>query len=197
MDAQKKLDPYAKKCIQIKARQLLGKCGIRRQDLDDIKQDIHLDLLRRRGKYDPRKAKLTTFVQRIVRNGIANLLRDRCSKKAFLGRMCLSLDRPMGTNSDENSHGTTLGDQVSEGYYNALVRGKHRSDEQAHELVVDVRRIVAGLPDEQRVACDHLLSGKNISEAATFVGLKRGTFYGKILLPIRIAFLAAGLDGYL
>jgi RNA polymerase sigma-70 factor (ECF subfamily) len=195
MDTQKKLDPYAEKFIQIKARQLIGKWGIRNDDLDDIKQDFRHDLFRRLPKYNAKKAKLTTFIQRVVEHKIANILRDRRSDKSVANRRCLSLDSTVQTD-DSSGREIILGDCVSHDQFQLFCRGKTRSRQEERELVADVRQVVGTLPENLRAACELLLEGMSISETARRVGIKRATFYQNVIEPLREAFREVDLEGY-
>ncbi|MDH4201381.1 MAG: hypothetical protein OEV87_00610 [Phycisphaerae bacterium] len=195
-DGQNEVVAYAETTIEILAKELIGKCGITPDDLEDIEQEMMIDLLRRLGNYDRSKAKLTTFIKRVLERKIANILRQRCTEKEFLNRSCLSLEKSIQSYDTPGEH-ITLGDTVTTEYYDKTVRGKMRSREDERQLVFDVRQIVAVFPDELRIACEHLLSGKSVSETANLVGIKRSTFYEKVLAPIREAFQAADLKNYL
>jgi len=61
------LDDYVVKTILIKANQLIGKAGYKRDDYDDIIQEIILDVCGRLPKYDPEKSKFETFVNICLR----------------------------------------------------------------------------------------------------------------------------------
>jgi len=195
MDTQKKLHPYAKTFIECKARQLVGKCGLLQSDVKDIEQELYTDLFRRIAKFNSDKAKLTTFIQRVVEHKIANILRDRCSGKSIAHRQCLSLDSTVQT---DNSTGRkiTLGDCISNEQYERFVRGKTRSRQEERELVADVRQVVGTLPADLQAACGLLLEGLSISETARRTGIKRATFYQNVIEPLREAFREADLESY-
>ena len=145
MDTQKKLHPSAKTFIECKARQLVGKCGLLQSDIKDIEQELYTDLFRRIAKFNSDKAKLTTFIQRVVEHKIANILRDRCSGKSVANRQCLSLDSTVQTD-DSTGREITLGDCVSHDQFERFVRGKTRSCQEERELIADVRQVVGRLP---------------------------------------------------
>jgi DNA-directed RNA polymerase specialized sigma24 family protein len=75
------LDSYSQKLIAVKARRLIGKHGFTRDDYDDLKQDLTLDLLIRLPRFDPRKAGWKTFVSRIIDRKVANLVRHQLRAK--------------------------------------------------------------------------------------------------------------------
>lgn len=195
MDTQKKLHPYAKTFIECKTRQLIGKCGIRDIDLKDVEQELHTDLFRRIAKFNSDKAKLTTFIQRVVEHKIANILRDRCSGKSIANRQCLSLDSTVQTD-DSTGREITLGDCVSSDQFERFCRGKTRSRQEEWELAADVRQVVGTLPEDLQAACELLLEGMSISETARHTGIKRATFYQNVIEPLREAFREADLESY-
>lgn len=195
MDTQKKLHPYAKTFIECKARQLVGKCGLLQSDIEDIEQELYADLFRRIAKFNSDKAKLTTFIQRVVEHKIANILRERCSDKSIASRECLSLDSTIQTD-DSTGRKITLGDCISNDQFERFRRGRTRSRQEERELTVDVRQVVEKLPEDLRSACECLLEGMSISETARRAGIKRATFYQKIIEPLREVFREADLDGY-
>ena len=195
MDTQKKLHPYAKTFIECKSRQLVGKCGLLQSDIKDIEQELYADLFRRIAKFNSDKAKLTTFIQRVVEHKIANILRDRCSDKSVANRQCLSLDSTVQTD-DSTGREITLGDCISSDQFERFCRGKTRNRQEERELIADVRQVIERLPEELRSVCECLLEGMSISEAARRAGIKRATFYQNIIEPLREAFREADLEGY-
>ncbi len=196
MHNQKKLHPYAKDFIECKVHQLVGKYGIVQSDIEDIRQELYTDLFRRIVKFDNAKAKLTTFIQRVVEHKIANILRDRCSDKSIANRQCLSLDSTVRTD-DATGRKITLGDCISNEHFERFSRGKTRSRHEEQQLAFDVRQVVGTLPENLQVACKLLLEGLSISETARRMGIKRATFYQNVIMPLREAFRAASLENYL
>lgn len=93
-------DPYVHDLIRIKARQLIGKAGFTAADKEDIEQELMLDLLQRLKKFDPTKAKRTTFMVRVVNHRIASLIEER-QARCRDWRLCLdSLDEPIRCDGD-------------------------------------------------------------------------------------------------
>ena len=68
------IDAYAANLIRNKARLLVGKAGLSESDRPDLEQELMIDLLERMKRYNPAKAKKTTFMARIVERRIASLL---------------------------------------------------------------------------------------------------------------------------
>lgn len=71
------LGKYADRLIRTKARELVLRPGFTGSEQDDIEQELALDLLVRLPKYDPAKARKTTFMARVVEHRIATLIEER------------------------------------------------------------------------------------------------------------------------
>ncbi len=195
MDANKKIHPYAKSFIECKARQLIGKCGIRSQDVEDVEQELYLDLSKRMPRYDPGKSKITTFIQRVVENKIANILRERCAKKNLAFINARSLEEAVGVNG--NGSEVTLGDAIDSDRFERRQRGRSRTRQEERELKSDARDVMGILPKELRIACQLLLNGTPVSNAAKQTGFKRSTFYDRVVVRLREAFRETGMEDYL
>lgn len=104
------LHEYAKQLIPIKARQLIGKAGYRRADIEDIEQDLFLYLHEHTDDYDSGRGAVSTFIARIVDARIAMKLRERRRKKRAAGFTMQSLDVPV---TGENGKPTPLADLVT------------------------------------------------------------------------------------
>ena len=75
--SRKALDDYAVSCIKHHARTLCRKEGFVPEDLHDLEQELTIHLWEQLDKFDPSRGKLTTFVDRVVRNKAADLLEAR------------------------------------------------------------------------------------------------------------------------
>ena len=168
------IDPYVKSLIECKARQLVGKCGIRSGDIKDIEQDLYLDFLQRKSKYDPQKSKFTTFCQRIVERKISKIIRERAAMKRVLNDTAASLQEVVGV--DEFGEEISLGDTIV--------------DESAAppDFLVDVKLILESMPQTHRDAYELLMDGVCVSDVARTIGIPRETFRDVILRDLRVAF---------
>jgi RNA polymerase sigma-70 factor (ECF subfamily) len=95
------LTDYARSLIRYKARQLSRRTGFTRFDCEDLEQDLWLSLLKQIDQFDPKRASLNTFIDRVVNSSAAMILRDRCRRKRSAGFQTQSLDRTHVANSDE------------------------------------------------------------------------------------------------
>jgi len=60
------LTEYAESSIRVKARQLTRRPEFNRSDREDLEQELWLALLSQAGQYDPKRASLHTFIDRVV-----------------------------------------------------------------------------------------------------------------------------------
>ena len=187
---------YAMAFIQCKAKQLVGKCGIRECDREDIEQELYLDLWQRLDKFDNEKATYNTFVQRVVKHKVADLLRERCSDKGLVERTALSLSKPIHIDQTTGRE-VTLGDYITNEQYDEFARNRNRSREEEEDLVLDIQEILSKLPEYARRPCELLMEGRTIDETAQLVGMKRITFYRQIVEPLREVLREANMEIFL
>ncbi|MGD9126463.1 MAG: sigma factor [Planctomycetia bacterium] len=186
------ITPYAMTFIQHKAKQLVGKCGIREHDREDIEQELYLDLWQRLDKFDGDKATYNTFVQRVVENKISDLLRERCSDKSRLERLHLSFSRVVQLD-EANGCTITLGNTI---YNEQANRNRIRTCQEEQDHAIDVRLIISRLPDYLQKSCELLLEGHTTAEVARMMGMKRVCFYEQVIEPLREIFREADLENF-
>lgn len=189
------LSDYARKSIDIAARQLIGKGGFTRDDFDDIRADITLYYLRQLPRHDEQKAKLTTFISMVVTDGSKHVIRDHFAEKRQQQRAAASLDAAIG--QDEDGNDVTLAQllDVDESDLRQGHRDRPRHDEDI--LRFDVASVVSGLPEELQACCAEIMNGRSVSDIARESGLPRSTFRDRVIDPIRSAFETAGLGEWL
>ena len=195
MYSHSKLNGYAQTFIDCKVYQLWGRYGLSEDDLDDVRSELTLDLLKRIEKYDSTKATMSTFIQRVVSHKISNILREYSSKKMITDRQSLSLQQAVYSDNP-TGHDRRLEDDITSEYYEFHHCGRTRNELEQAELIDDIQHIVDKLPGPLHQACLYLMEGKSISESASLMGLKRSTFYQQIMRPLREVFNAADLDMY-
>lgn len=69
--------PSVDALIENKAREIRRQCGLPTSDLDDLRQSIRLDLLKRQHLFDPQRASWEWFAKVIINSWAAMYLRDR------------------------------------------------------------------------------------------------------------------------
>jgi len=154
------LSAYAKSQIAFKARQLKRTRAFRRESPQDLKQDLTTYLLSRAHLFDPTRGSANTFADRVIRSGIAMMLRDRLRQKRAPELSNISLEQT-SPGSDEDAG--SLRDALTE----ADLRRRHgdASDPERAELIDAVHEILQSLPVEDQQICMLRMAGSNVSVA--------------------------------
>ena len=148
----------------------LHACGHGRgAELDDTHHDLIAHVLRRRSAFDPDRGSSRTYADRVARAGALNLRRD-----AGAARRGASWTRVCDTDVE------------------ALPETQGGVDP---ALVLDVRRVLAGLRDDDRRVCSVLML-LPVAPAAEQLGLTRAALRRRIA-RLRMTFEAEGLRTYL
>ncbi|WP_188236207.1 sigma factor [Sphingopyxis sp. LK2115] len=79
-------------------------------DKEDIEQELMLDLLRRKGRFDPDRASFDTFADRVITNRVASLTAS--THKLRAERITISLDFVVA--NDDEDDGTSLLDKLDD-----------------------------------------------------------------------------------
>jgi len=182
---QQDLDRFAKWFINRKAKQLIGRAGFTKDDLEDLKQDLVLDLLQRRCQFDPQRAKWNTFVVMVVEHRVAAILEYRTAAKRNSRREQCSLNDSV---SDHEGNTVERHETLDADFLG-------RGDKKPGDMGVDVQAVIEGLPPSLQVLCAHLQK-KTPAELARELGVPRMTLYGDIK-RLKAAFERAGLGDYL
>ncbi len=140
---------------------------------DDLLQECLIHWYLKKGKYDPkREASMKTYMGRIMRNKLTDLVREKESDKRKISHLAFSLDEPLG---DEN--GPTLIDKIEEGAANDI------SIEPSSDIDIstDLRKALEKLKPKQKKLC-HLLGreGFTVKEASEYLKTPRSTVYDEL-----------------
>lgn len=148
------------------------KC-LRLDDVEDLLQECLAHWVFAKDKYDPLKeASQKTFMARVVRNKLRDLVKERAREKRKVAQNSISLDAPV-LPDDENS--PSLVDTLEEeaGYSARLIL-------QAC-LKVDLQKTTSQLTPVQRKLCRLLgEEGLNMYEASQELKTPRSTLYEEI-----------------
>jgi RNA polymerase sigma-70 factor (ECF subfamily) len=177
------LTPYLTALIECKARQLVGKAGYTPDDIKDIEQDLTQDLLERLPKFDPGKASLNTFADRVVGHKFNSLMRKRQADIRDWRREAYSLDEEIETDEGSTARNAFISqDEVD------LRTGRYdRPEAERAQRAIDVEAVLEGLqPELRRVAV--MLMTQPVAEVARELGIPRGTFRDRYLERLREAF---------
>ena len=182
---------YAKSCIEFKARQLSQRSEFRRSDEGDLQQDLWLTLLKEAHRFDPQRASLNTFVDRVVNTAAGMILRRPYRQKRAPGQRALSLERTKVAISGEVKK--PLAQFISDADLSRRT-GATRCDETArHDDTEAFARAVKTMPDHVCDVCRHVMGG-SISSAARGLGMSRRRIR-EALQAARPYFERAGFNG--
>jgi RNA polymerase sigma-70 factor (ECF subfamily) len=180
------LHPYATQTIRFHAQRLARGTLFPGMTAEDHQQELALDLWRRLPAYDPERAGLATFIDRIVRRRVSDLITSAHTAARGGERQTMSLD------STEDGEDAGLADQfsTSEGLWAGPADLEHEVS-----LRHDLGRFIALLPPALRRCCAILMSG-SVSEAIQKEKLHRSSYY-EALGRLRRRARDAGLHHYL
>lgn len=187
-----RLNKYTMTLVQRKARQLVGKAGYTWDDIADIEQDLIRDLLERLPKYDPSKATINTFADRVVGRRICNLLRHRQTEMRDHRREAFSLNEEIETEAGS----VEIIETVSQDEIDLRTGRYNRPAAERAHLEIDLNVVLIGLPPDLRRVAD-MLRTQSVTEVARDLGIPRRTFREKHLAQLREAFATSRLDDYL
>ena len=186
------IDPYAAGLIRFKARQLVGQAGFTASDREDIEQELRLDLLRRRPKYNPKRAQLNTFIARVVEHRLASLIEAQKAGIRDYRRCRCSLNECF---EDADGRSVERVDTFDQEDYLLRTGAQSRPSEELNRLAIDVAAVLETLPPELRELCRRL-KAETVTEISRDTGVPRGTIYESIK-KLREIFKDAGLRNYL
>lgn len=189
------LGEYAEELIRFKARQLAGKRPFRRDDRDDIAQELRLEVLRRLPRFDPVWASRDTFIARVIDHAAALLLEKALAAKRGNGLAQASLQDPVddGEGGEAQLWQTLAGDGSSRRVGFGGPENPDRLDRR--DLRIDLEAALRKLTDEQKRLAELILR-LGFDEASRVLGVPRTTLYGH-LREIRAILVRAGFGDYL
>ena len=164
--------------------------ALQHEEADDLLQEVLLHWYHARASHDPMgKASIRTYMARVVRNKLIDLIRERESDKEKVNILAVPTEI-----MHEGGPGSTTDDAGGDPPEPEEAR-EHRDAEQS--LHLDLARALARLAPRQRELCQPLLDQDlSMVEASQRLGVPRSTLYEE-LKHIRTIFKALGLDAYL
>ena len=158
---------------------------LRREGFEDLLQECLTRWFFVRNDYDPvREASPQTFMGRVVRNKLTDIIREQRADKRKVNHLTVSLDEPSGDNDDSCALEDTIADKNPEFCVQV-------------DLKIDLPTVLDKLTLKQKELC-HLLgeAGLNIKQVSDHLGTPRSTIYDEIE-RIRKIFQKEGLQKYL
>lgn len=156
------------------------------EDFDDLTQEALLHWLQKRNKYRAnKKCKPTTFMARVVKNKLRDILKARLAKKR---RPKTGPELRLSSSiADEDDDSPTLENTIQD-----ISAAKQLSDV---ELKRDIAAATGKLSPRQKLLCKMLAGGMSMSEASSKLGLPRATLYEE-RNRIQAILLAQGIGDY-
>ncbi len=179
---------YAKSLIKLKAQQLVRRPGFSRTDQEDLEQQLTLYLLQKAHHFDPTRASVNTFSDRVIRSAVAMILRDRRRLKRAAGFAAQSLDLKI-----EGADGATvtLGQTLSQTDAGRRTGTASRDSALDHDTVTDVGDVLKRVPPRLRDIAQRL-KHKPPGAVARDLGISRRQIR-KAMDELRQRFEDAGL----
>ncbi|MDZ4852129.1 MAG: sigma-70 family RNA polymerase sigma factor [Pirellulaceae bacterium] len=184
-------DPFTRKLVTRKAKQIARNAQFTLADAEDIEQDIFLRILQSWPSYQPEHSHRNRFITTVVERYAASLLRNRSADKRDDSETCSlsSLVEVADVGLVEMSA------TISDHELDARLGRKRRDESELTELRADIEQVVASLPLEwQRVL--ELRKTYKFSEISQITGISRTTIR-TWLRQIRAKFEAMGIKEYL
>ena len=151
-----------KALIQAKAGQLCRRREFSPSEREDIEQELWLAVLQHAERFDPARASLETFLDRVVSRAVAVLLRSRKRRKRGNGMQPLSLESDFTTTGEGLK---PLSDTISSEDV-ARRLGTQSVDPMARlEETEAVESALARMPERLRYICRRLMTGTVASVA--------------------------------
>lgn len=180
---------YTKALIQAEAGQLCRRKEFSPSEREDIEQELWLAVLQQAERFDPARASLDTFLERVVSRAVAFLLRSRTRRKRAGGVLPLSLESDFTTTGEGLK---PLSDTISSEDV-ARWLGTQSVDPMARmEQTEAIDSALARMPERLRDICRRLMTG-TVASVARELGISRHQVR-KVLEEARPYFEEAGLE---
>lgn len=170
------------------ARRLIRRLGLPLHHIEDARQDLLLDLIRRMPAYDSRRGSFGAFAGTVMAHRAARMKAVVRRERALFGIAPVSLDEPL-----PGAEGLTRGDVIpeEEGYGSSLGQPTNRFEELDRRL--DLATGLTNLTAADARLCA-LLASATIDELVARGTGARTSLYRKIG-RIRLELTAAGVAG--
>lgn len=172
-DFNEKIDRFTRGIIRRKVKQLIGRAGFKKQDREDLEQELFTRVLQSLPSFDPSKAHRNKFITTVVERYVANILRNKQAEKRDHRRIS-SLNVTIEV-ADEGP--TELAQTIGERELDARLGRCRRSDEELAELAIDLADVIATLPESRQTLLE-LRKTQTMSEIADEMGVPRTTLNG-------------------
>ena len=136
-----------RRLLRVKARQLTRRTDFSRTDRQDIEQALATHVLAKAHLFDPGRASVHTFIERVVDSAVAMILRRRGRLKRAAGLSAESLYEPADAGRE---NGMLLGELLLDGEDGRRPGSRGLPDQADRGRALDVARVLASLPPDLR-----------------------------------------------
>lgn len=162
------LTDYAQTLIRIKAHQLCRRPEFGKSDQDDLQQELWMMVCEQVDKYDPSKSSVNTFINLLVNDAAAQIVRKHSRLKRGNGKQIVSL-RDCGTRTR-----STIWDRAVSCVHLFRRIGHYPSDPTtAWETAEAVQFVLDQMPDNLREICLRLMDGGTENSVAVEMNISR------------------------
>lgn len=176
----------ADEIIRHKVKRLIRSQKVRRDDFDDVAQELWLDVFRRWPQFDAARSSPATFITRVVEHEVSAILRRRARDNRLV-----SLNKQL-CDSDEDAG--QLGDTVGSNVHDFRLGRVTRSQYDRVDLESDVETVLNSLPDSLRSVCE-LRATNPVVAVVRKTGISRSQLY-RIIGQLRRRLEETGLRHY-
>ena len=159
---------YARELIRFKARALSRRRVFRHYDMKDLQQELCLALLQQIPNFNPDRASVNTFINRVVNTATRMLLREQLRRKRAAGCCARSLDVLV----KQDNHVEPFGNTIAESERTRYRQRDWVSDEARYENEEALDSAFESMPPKTVDVCRALMNG-SISSAARDLGTSR------------------------
>lgn len=164
-------DEYCTTSVRIAARGLIGRYGVREQDLEDLQQDIIVNLLPRLEAFEPAKGAWTTHVNRSVKKATASVIRHRCAQRRVPPKQTgITAEEDSVIRNTNGDSGAITGRMVE--LSDEQIDQHSQTLQQQAEMRMDLAAAMQELTPLQQQVCESL-KYRNIEDTCTELGLER------------------------
>ena len=193
--AKAKFDPsddrFIRGIIRRKVNQLIGRAGFTLQDRESLEQELFARVLQSLPRFNPEVAHRNKFITAVVERYVANILRNKKAEKRDHRRIT-SLNVTIEI-TDEGP--TELAQTIGDRELDARLGRERRSEQELHELALDLADVMATLPDAWWTLLE-LRKSRTMPEIAEEMGVPRTTL-NDWMRRIRQRFEKSGMQDYL
>jgi RNA polymerase sigma factor (sigma-70 family) len=176
----RRLDPADEEAVRRAIRRAVGKVRLRRQDRDDLSQDLWARALRALRAFDPGRGTLDALVSVVVRHGVSTYFRDQLAARRY-GRGTVSLNRV----TLRDGEAVELEQTVGAHEFDARRLYHPPGEAEQRERALDLEEALARLPSPYRELAEELKT-KSLAEVAREQGVARSTLQGRVRKLLRL-----------